>query len=115
MRKLWIGDCKDLGWVDPISQNLQSEWHQLFLDMFEVEKIYFKRCIKPEHTTSRNPILLIFCDSSEAAFGACAYVRWELNDGSFKTQLLLAKSQVAPINTITIVKMEENSAPLGAR
>ena len=47
MRKLWMNECKILVWDDPIPDNLQSECIQLFTDMFEVENIYFDRCIKP--------------------------------------------------------------------
>ena len=69
MRQLWLGENKPLGWDDPITTTLQSLWHALFLDMFEVENIYFKRCIKPIHVSTERPVLLIFCDSSETAFG----------------------------------------------
>ena len=69
MRQLWLGENKPLGWDDPITTTLQSLWHALFLDMFEVENIYFKRCIKPIDVSTERPVLLIFCDSSETAFG----------------------------------------------
>ena len=115
MKKLWLHDNTHLDWDDPVSSNLQSEWHQLFLDMFEIQNIYFKRCVKPHDVSAKQPTLLIFCDSSEAAFGACAYVRWQLKNGLFESRLLIAKTHVAPINTISIVKLEVNAATLGAR
>ena len=83
--------------------------------MFEVNNIYFRRCIKPLDDGGEDPVLLIFCDSSESAFGACAYVRWKLNNNKFVTNLIMAKTHVAPIKMISIVKFEVNGARLGSR
>ena len=80
--------------------------------MFTIKGLSFKRCIRP-HDAAGDPILVVFCDSSELAFGACAYVLWKLNDGSQSCKLLMAKTHIALINTISIVKLELNGAKLG--
>ena len=96
MRKLWMSDGNTLGWDDKIPKHLQDEWNYFFIDMFDVRELYFKRCIKPLNVYCSDPVLIVFCDSSELAFGACAYVRWKLCDGAFYSRLLMAKTHVAP-------------------
>ena len=58
--------------------NYQIE--HFFDEMFDVETIAFKRCVRPKGAVG-NPMLIIFSDASESAYGACAYIRWErVND-----------------------------------
>ena len=115
MRKLWTGDAKGMGWDDVVTTTLQSEWNQFFLEMFDVEKCHFKRCLKPKDAADDDIKLIIFCDSSEVAFGACAYARWRLKDGSYHCSLIMEKTHIAPLSTISIVKLELNGARLGAQ
>ena len=50
---------------------------------------------QPENTID-NPMLIVFSDASEDAFGTHVYVRWKCSDGS-TTNLFAAKGKVAPI------------------
>ena len=74
MRKLWRSDYKTIGLNDPIPNNVQDEWLQLFREMFEMKDLQFKRCLKP-HNLTRKPLLILFSDGSEDAYGAWAYER----------------------------------------
>ena len=73
MRKLWTYETK-LDWDDPIPEEYGREWMTFFNDLPEMEKISVKRCLKP-HDAIGDPILIIFSDGSNNAYGACAYVR----------------------------------------
>ena len=83
LRKLW-GQDKKIGWDEPIPEQFRREWITFFIELYEVENITFKRCIKPVNTVG-NPILIVFSDGSGDIYGAVAYIRWELEDGTFKT------------------------------
>lgn len=102
------------GWDDPISEKDRNEWTAFFCDMFQIEKIKFARSVKPENAVG-NPVLVLFSDASTEAFGACAYVRWETEDGQFMCTLLAAKSKLAPAKRISIPRLELNAALLAAR
>ena len=104
----------NLDWDDPIPAEERDEWIKFFAELFDMEKIRFARSTKPDGAKG-DPILVIFSDASEQAFGACAYIRWELEEGGFETRLLLAKSRLAPLKKITTVRLELNAALLSAR
>ena len=110
MRKLWIGESKDLSWDDPIPASLREEWLRFLIELFNMEKVTFRRCVKPG-----NPALVMFSDGSDQAYGTCAYVRWQLQNGTFGANLLAAKSRVTPIRKTTIVRTELNGALLSKR
>ena len=62
-----------------------------------------------------NPILIVFSDASFMAYGACAYVRYQLRDGSYISNLLTAKGRLAPIDQITMPRLELLGALTSAR
>ncbi len=62
-----------------------------------------------------DPWLVVFCDASRLAFGACAYIRWQLNNGAFGVRFVAAKSRVAPLKELTIPRLELQSAVLASR
>jgi hypothetical protein len=47
-----------------------------------------------------------FCDSNEKAYGACLYLRSVNQQGEVTTKLLCSKSRVAPLNKITLPRLE---------
>jgi len=102
------------GWDDPITDNQRSNWCEFFQEMFDVEDVKFKRTTKPNNAIGL-PILVMFSDASKEAIGTCAYIRWETLDGRFESHLLVAKSKLAPLKTITIPRLELNAALLAAR
>lgn len=114
MRKLWIGESKILSWDDPIPDCLREDWLEFFVELFEMQDIKFRRCIKPRDAIG-DPSLVMFSDGSDQAYGTCAYARWQLANGKFASNLIAAKSRVTPIRKITIVRIELNGALLSKR
>ena len=114
MRKLWMNEHNQLLWDDPIPEMIKEEWVQLFEDLYKLEEIIFERCILPDKAVGE-PILVLFSDGSEKAFGSCAYARWEMADGSFCSKLIASKSRLTPIKTLSIVRIELNGALLAKR
>ena len=60
-------------------------------------------------------VLVIFSDGSNNAFGACAYVRWELSTGEFDSYLILSKNRLAPVKRMSIDQTELCGAVLNKR
>ena len=60
--------------------------------------------------------LHVFVDSSEKAFAACAYFRFESQmTGKVRIVFVMGKCRVAPIKPLTIPKLELQAAVLGTR
>ena len=113
MRRLWIHNPK-LEWDDPIPEEDHQKWANFFQDLNEMEKIKVNRCTKPKEATG-NPILIIFSDGSNDAYGACTYARWRLLNGDHETNLILSKNRLTPSKKLSIDRIELCGAVLNKR
>ena len=111
LRKVWSAR-PHIGWDDILPGDIQREWNEFRNDLSEVQNSTFKRCIKP--TDGEQPILVIFSDGSEQAYGVVAYVRWKTPSG-FVSTLIAAKSRIAPLKIIDTVRLELCGAVLNSR
>ena len=83
--------------------------------LFELENVKFPRSLWLEEETVGLPSLIVFSDGAALAFGAAAYIRWELKSGGFWTRLIMAKCRIAPKTIVSIPRMELNGAVVGSR
>ena len=56
-----------------------------------------------------------FVDASENALGAVAYVRYSYQDGTISTNIVAAKTRVAPTTATSIPRLELMGAVIGVR
>ena len=98
----------------PITILLHNEWEKFFDGLDKVEKMRFQRCLRPEGCR-KQPELVVFSDSSEEAYGTCAYVRWEVEDGVYSAMLVMSKNRIAPKRTLSIPKLELCAAVISTR
>ena len=75
LQQLWQ---KGLDWDQELPEEIYQDWAQLFEQMRYLCEIKFERCLTPSGAIG-SPTLCVFSDASDEAFGACAYVRSELN------------------------------------
>ena len=68
--------------------------------MQELNKIGFKRCQVPSETKEL-PVLCVFSDASQEAFGTCAYICKKTKQNTYEVKLIAAKSRVAPLKQLT--------------
>ena len=104
-----------LGWDDEFPPALERKWRDILQGLSELESLSFPRCVRPAELSTGEPVLCIFSDASEEAFGACAYVRWELESGEIEVRLMSAKSRVAPLKKLTVPKLELQAAVIASR
>ena len=104
--------CKlQFGWDDLIPQENFPSWKQWLDSLSNIETLTVSRCLKPENFGNlRFAQLHHFSDASEDGYGAASYLRLENTSGNFHCVLLLGKSRVAPLKTITIPRMELTAA-----
>ena len=82
--------------------------------MKELDSVSFERRLTVANAVEP-PILCVFADASQEAFGACAYVRQKKDDDTHAVKFVAAKSRVAPIKQLTIPRLELQAPVLASR
>lgn len=113
LRKIWAHEPK-VGWDDDLPTSIELAWSTILNEMKGIEKLRFKRSIKPKNAVKDKPILVVFSDGSKQAYGAVAYARWKTTDG-YRSQLIAAKCRIAPLKIEDIVRLELSGATLSSR
>lgn len=111
LQTLWK---RGISWDEDLPSELLEKWKTLFEEMVQLNGVSFERCLTPPDAVGQ-PILCVFSDASEEAFGACAYARWQLSSGEFGVRFIAAKSRVAPLKRLTIPRLELQGAVLASR
>lgn len=95
MRSLYSREVQD-GWDEPMSEDIKAKWVQFFRGLNELQTLTFKRCLMPDNAEG-DPVLVIFSDGSQQAYGACAYIRWHTNNDTYESSLVIAKNRISPV------------------
>ena len=102
-------------WDDPLSPDLKPQWELWLKSLTDLKGLNIPRWIQPTDFGSiRRKELHHFCDASTSGYGACSYLKLINHDGKSHCCLLIAKSKVAPIKTVTVPRMELQAAVLAA-
>lgn len=110
--------CKErLSWDDPIPEHLLPVWHSWCQELRELAQIQIPRCIKPKQVSDQFTVELhVFSDASTIGYGACAYLRFvDHLDKVACSKLIMSKSRVAPLKTLTIPRLELQAAVVGSK
>ncbi|XP_055920880.1 uncharacterized protein LOC129952352 [Eupeodes corollae] len=102
MQQLWL---KGLSWDDKIPVELQQEWLSFQEELDILEDIHIPRWINTQ-TDIKQIELHGFSDASIKAYGAVVYLRVLDNQNLIHTHLLISKTKVAPVNTISLPRLE---------
>ena len=104
-----------LSWDDHVPSHISDSWHSWLCDLEGLKGLKIPRCVKPVRFNDAYLELHHFSDASERAYGCCSYIRCVNKSGEIHTSLLVSKSRVAPINSISIARLELQAALLAAR
>jgi hypothetical protein len=96
-----------LGWDEAMPSHVEEQWTRWLKDFPEVSKMKVPRCLKSEILLDdARAQLHCFCDASEHGLGAVVYLRLEDSQGKAVCSLIMAKSRLAPLKTLTIPRLE---------
>lgn len=114
--KMFVQDLwrLQIQWDESLPSSYDSLWKKYREDLMALNELRIPRCVIQLEDLSHVQ-LHIFCDASEKAYGACAYVRGMSLAGKVVCQLLTSKSRVAPVKKVTLPRLELCAALLGAR
>lgn len=107
---------KGLGWDDEIPKCSEQKWKTWLEDLPKLEQFKLSRCFKPlELSAIQRRELHHFSDASSQGYGAVTYLRQVDADDNAHCSLVMAKSRLSPLKTVTIPRMELSAAVLATR
>lgn len=113
VQALW---STERGWDEPIEGNLLQSWLEWEGELSHLQHVTIPRCYAPPHNSSNATYEAhIFCDASEKAYGAVAYLRVIEQQMPIATSFLLARSRVAPRKQVSMPRLELCAALTGAQ
>ena len=111
IQELWL---MGQNWDQKLPEEIRKKWSEFFKELEHLNAVEFPRSLTLL-TAIGASVLCIFADASRKAFGACAYIRWQIGHGNFECRFIAAKSRVAPLKELTIPRLELQSAVLASR
>ncbi|XP_033363018.1 uncharacterized protein LOC117241148 [Bombus vosnesenskii] len=107
LQRIW---SSKIDWDESLPIELHTEWERYYAQLPLLNNVRFPR--KAIIESAIEIVLHGFCDASEKAYGPCVYLRTLNTNGRVWTQLLTAKSKVAPLKYQTIPRLELSGALL---
>ena len=101
LQQLWR---EKLSWDETVPLCIFTSFIQFYKEILSISDIKIPRhilLINYQEITVHG-----FCDASISAYGACVYLVSRDSTGTRQSQLLCAKSRVAPLKTVTLPRLE---------
>lgn len=116
-KQILQGLCKEtIGWDEEIPESFWSQWQSWCSELQVLQELQIPRCIKPKgfgrvvHQEIHH-----FSDASESGYGQCSYMRTINEKGEVHCALIMGKSRVAPLKTVSIPRMELTAAVVSVK
>ncbi|XP_059224007.1 uncharacterized protein LOC131997304 [Stomoxys calcitrans] len=107
LQQLWMDGTN---WDEEVRPHSLERWNSFISDFSAIENIKISRWV---NFTPDNKVQIHgFCDASEKAYCACLYIRSISTDNVISSQLLVSKSKVAPLKTVSLPRLELCGAAL---
>ncbi|XP_055542672.1 uncharacterized protein LOC129728269 [Wyeomyia smithii] len=109
MQELWLAHCD---WDQPVPNAIQEKWKTYHRDLagiaeYRIDRYAFLPNAKVQLHT--------FSNASESAYGACVYARSTDTHDNVRVKLLASKSRVAPLDRITLPRLELCAAEIASQ
>ena len=113
MQEMWVAG---LEWDELCPRELVHKSQEWFSELEELPTIKVTRCVRfgPEQVVL-SETLHTFVDTSQNAYAAVVYLKVSYESGSVSSQLVAAKTRVAPLAATSIPRLELMAAILGLR
>lgn len=111
LQKIWRSG---INWDDELTSILNDDWISWLEQLKSIQEVRIERCYS-EHLHRASSIELnVFCDASEMAFAAVAYLRI-CHDNKIYIAFVAAKTRVSPLKPLSIPRLELQAAVMGTR
>ncbi|XP_029164752.1 uncharacterized protein LOC114935963 [Nylanderia fulva] len=111
LQRLWQSQ---LDWDDQFPPDLADEWEVIRASLLSLDGLQFDRWVRRGSDTTACE-LHGFADASSQAYAAVVYLRLLSISGEVTSMLLVGKSRVAPVKSLSIPRLELAAAVLLSR
>ncbi|XP_036340449.1 uncharacterized protein LOC118749779 [Rhagoletis pomonella] len=101
LQQLWL---EGTDWDEHVKPTAFHKWNTFREDLQAISSINIPRWV--QFSPDKRIQLHGFADASEKAFCACVYIRVQHEENSFTTHLFVAKTKVAPLQTVSLPRLE---------
>ena len=113
LQEMWE---RGLSWDEELPADLNQQWNSWRSELPLIHQISIPRWYgKKDEQRGKTSRLHVFCDASEKAYSAVAYLQWEEKDGKMAVSLVASKSRVAPLKKLSLPRLELMGTLIGAR
>ena len=111
-QELW---SQGLQWDEKLPEDILSQWKRWKEESKEIPDIKVPRCFVADQNEIKSIELHGFGDASPKAYVATVYLRTTDIKGKINTSLVMSKSRVAPLQMVTLPKLELLAAVVNTR
>lgn len=101
-------------WNESVPPDIHNRWLRLKSQLSNINQLQISRCVK-SRAKSNFIQMHGFCDASQHAYGACVYIRTQIDHDQYRVELLCSKSRVAPLKAVSLPRLELSAALLLSR
>ena len=110
LQELWKAK---VDWDDTLNLEQQKYWLKWLQGLSMIDQFEIPRCYHVLGYKAVDMELHIFCDASEVAYGAVAYIKFVFKTEENHCTFLMSKTRLAPIKTVSLPRLELNAAVIG--
>ncbi|XP_063878734.1 uncharacterized protein LOC135110395 [Scylla paramamosain] len=109
--------CKNaVDWDDEVPDYVKPKWIKWKDELHKLDQLKVPRCYKPDDFGEVEKVELHhFSDACQEGYGQCSYIRLISKTGQIHCALVMAKSRVTPLKTMTIPRLELAAAVVSVR
>ncbi|XP_046568630.1 uncharacterized protein LOC124277021 [Haliotis rubra] len=111
IQEMWISG---FGWDEELDPDLNLRTLKWVNEVKELCNIRVPRCLRIK-SEIENKTFHVFADASQDAYGAAIYAVYTYQSGELVSRLVTSKSRVAPLQSVSIPRMELMAAGLGVK
>lgn len=112
-QELWE---RGISWDEQLPPDLTEKWDQWCAELPKLHLVAIPRWYKIDIQPISETIKLhVYCDASEKAYSAVAYLQGQNEEGEVVMSFVASKSKVAPLKKMTLPRLELMGALIGAR
>ena len=112
LQEMWTAG---LEWDEELGDTLINTVRAWFQELTVLTQLKIPRCLFEKGKAADTVTLHTFVDASENAYGAVTYARYSYQDGPISTNIVAAKTRVAPSKALSIPRLELMGAFIGVR